>query len=367
MSEREDKGKVLVNGAGGFLGSHTVEYLMEAGYTVRATDLPNSDLSVAEAAGAEVVKADLLEPEGIPGLLDGMEKVVNIAGFFKFSLPPDVLKKANVDVTRNMCEAALKAGIKRFVHIASIAVYGRPRAFPMREDHPRNPSNNYERTKCDGEDLVMRYYREHGLPAASLRPAGIYGPRSRYGQTTMMCLLALVKHAGKRRIPALKGGPFMHYVHVRDVAQGIKVLLEADGVEGSCYNVADDSPLSQGDFFKVAMRAYGLEITFQFPYFTRLYWPFIRMLIALPDSQFDKINAWLGKKWRDMISAYDLDPALSASLDRDFLGYMRSSYALDTTKLKALGYTPHYPDLRTEFLESIRWYQEAGWLPEFKE
>jgi nucleoside-diphosphate-sugar epimerase len=358
-----EKGKVLVNGAGGFLGSHTVEYLVDAGYAVRATDLPGADLSVAESCGAEVVRADLLEPSSIPALFEGVERVVNIAGLFNYSLPMDVLRRANVEVTRNMCEASLDAEIERFVHTASIAVYGNPRMYPMSEDHPRKPVSNYEVSKYEGEDVVMSYHRDNGLPAVSLRPAGIYGPRSRYGQTTMMTILALVKNAGFSRIPGMKGGPRMHHVHARDVAQAIKILLEAEGIEGNCYNVADDEPLSQGDFFQVVMQAYGMESLFPFPYFTRLYWPFIRMTLALPDSAFNHLNNRLNGKWSSVVAEHDLEPALTANLDRQFFSYMRTSYGLDTSRLKGLGYKPHYPDPRKGFLETIKWYQDAGWLP----
>ncbi len=360
-----DRGMVLVNGAGGFLGSHAVEYLIEAGYDVRATDLPRSDLSTARAAGAEVVEADLLEPESIPPLFEGIGKVVNIAGLFNYSLPMEVLRKANVEVTRNMCEASVRAGVKRFVHIASISVYGNPKTYPMTEEHPREPVSNYEISKYEGEEVALKYHKEKGLPVASLRPAGIYGPRSRYGQTTMMTMLALVKNAGANRIPAMWGGPKMHHVHARDVAQGIKVLLEAEGVEGQCYNVADDEPLSQGDFFRVVMQAYGMKSLFPFPYITRLYWPFTRMMIALPDSVFERMNNWLGGKWRKVVDDNDLEPALTAAIDKQFLSYMRGSYGEDTSRLKALGYRPHYPDSRQGFLETIRWYQDAGWLPKF--
>lgn len=357
---------ILVNGAGGFLGSNLVESLCRKGLRVRATDLPGSDLEPARKAEAEVVEADLLDPDVLPGLFNGVTGAMNVAGLFNYSLPYETLHNANVVVTRNMCAAAKRAGVSRFVHIASIAVYGRPETVPMREDHPRNAANNYERTKREGEDVVFEYAKA-GLPAASLRPAGIYGPRSRYGQSAFMAMLALYRLSGRRRIPVMSGGPRMHHVHVDDVAEAARIVLEApeDAVRGRAFNVGDDTPLTPGELFLAIMPGLDLETLFSYPYFTRLYWPFIRALLMLPDSSFARLNDFFKKSWETKVEPLGLVPALAPRLDRDFLGYMNGDYALDSGALKSLGWEPRYPDSKAGLAQTVRWYQEAGWLPGF--
>jgi nucleoside-diphosphate-sugar epimerase len=359
-------GIILVNGAGGFLGSWVVELLCSQGCEVRATDLPGADLEPARRAEAEVVEADLLDADAIPRLFDGVTRAINVAGLFNYSLPYRTLYQANVEVTRNMCEAALKAEVSRFVHISSIAVYGKPETSPMKEDHPINAKNNYERSKREGEDVVFDHVKK-GLPAVSLRPAGIYGPRSRYGQAAFMALLAMVRSAGARRIPVMKGGPKMQHVHVTDVAGAVKAVLEApeDKVMGRAVNVGDDSPLGQGDLFRALMPGLDMEELFTYPYHTRAFWPFIRALLALPDGAFSRMNDYFKKRWDKVVGEHDLKPALAPAMDRDFLGYMNADYALDNAFLKSLGYRLKYPDAGAGLSETIAWYQENQWLPAF--
>jgi nucleoside-diphosphate-sugar epimerase len=359
-------GVVLVNGAGGFLGSSVVEALCASGLEVRATDLPGTDLAPARRAEAEVKEADLLDPGSLPRLFDGVTRVANIAGLFNYALPWEVLQRANVGVTRNMCAAALEAGVSRFVHISSIAVYGRPVSAPMKEDHPKNAANNYERSKREGEGVVDGF-AGRGLPAVTLRPAGIYGPRSRYGQAAFMALLALIRHSGRRKIPVMRGGPRMQHVHVEDVAGAVKAVLDApaERVKGRAFNVSDDTPLGQGELFEAVMPGLDLAPLIHYPYFTRAYWPFIRALLALPESSFGRMNGWFKQKWEGVVKAHGLEPALAPRLDRDFLSYMNADYALDNSALKALGYQLKHPDARQGLAEALRWYQDHKWLPRF--
>jgi len=365
-TETMTSGLILINGAGGFLGSTVVETLCPRGCQVRASDLPGSGLESAHHAGAEVVEADLLDISSFPRLFDRVTGVINVAGLFNYSLPWGILYQANVLVTKNMCEAALKAHVSRFVHISSIAVYGKPEYTPMREDHPLNAANNYERSKREGEDMVFEFVNK-GLPAAILRPAGIYGPRSRYGQAAFMALLALVRNTGRRKIPVMRGGPLMQHVHVEDVAGAVAALLEADDklVIGRAFNVGDDTPLTQGELFRAIMSELDLKEQFSYPYYTRAYWPFIRALLALPEGAFTRLNRFLEKKWSDVIKNHRLEKALIPRLDRDFLGYMNADYVLDNSSLKSLGFKLKYPDTSSGLGETVKWYQERKWLPRF--
>lgn len=356
----------MVNGAGGFLGSAVVETLCRAGWRVRATDLPESDLAPARQAAAEVIAADLLAPGAIPPLLHGVSQVVHLAGIFNYSLPYEVLYRANALLTERMAEAALAAKVRRFLHISSIAVYGRPRFLPMAESHPHNAANPYERSKQAGEEIVWRFCRA-GLPAVVLRPAGIYGPRSRYGQAAFMALLSLLRHTGVRRLPVMRGGPKMHHVHVRDVADAVALILQApeDAVRGRAFNVADDRPLAQGELFRALMPELDLEERFSYPWSTRLFWPFLRLLTALPENAFHQLNERLQAEWQKVIAAHGLKPKLTPRLERDFLGYLNADYLLDTSALKSLGFRPAYPDARPGLAETVRWYQAERWLPRF--
>lgn len=357
------RGLVLVDGAGGFLGSHVVERLCRSGFRVRATDLPASNLRWAEAAGADVVALDLANPEGVLDVVRGVRFVVHVAGLFDYSLPAAVLRLANVETTRNLCEACKRAGVERFIHVSSIAVYGRPRTRPVREDHPLQPNNLYALTKIRGEEVALGYHQAHGLPVLAVRPAGIYGPRSRYGQVHLFALMSLLQARGRKTLPAFRGGPAMHHVHVEDVARAIELLLRAPVSFGEAYNVGDDTPLTQGDFVRFAMRQAGLSIPVVLPYSTRLFWSGIRLLLALPESAWRRFNTALARAWETVVESRGLEPAVRPRLDRDFLGYMNADYVLDTGKINALGFTLKHPSTLEGMARTLAWYRQERWLP----
>jgi len=352
-----------VDGAGGFLGAYVAERLRGSGLRVRATDLPSSNLLRAEKAGAEVVFCDLLDPAAVAELVRGVHAVVHVAGLFDYALPADTLFRANVEATRNICDACVRVGVERFIHVSSIAVYGKPRTRPVREDHPREPNNIYSLTKIQGEDEAMEVHRVDGLPVLAVRPAGIYGPRSRYGQVHLFALMALLHAGGRKRLPGLRGGPAMHHVHVEDVARAIEHLLRVSGPFGEAYNVGDDTPLTQGDFVRFVMEQAGLAVSFAVPYATRLFWPWIRLLLALPESVFQRFNNALGRKWETVVESRGLEPAVRPRIDRDFLGYMNTDYVLDTAKIKALGFELEHPATFEGMAGTLAWYREHRWLP----
>jgi nucleoside-diphosphate-sugar epimerase len=360
---RPRKGIVLVDGAGGFLGSHVVERLCHEGWEVRATDLPSADLSCARAAGAEVVRADLLDTDAAKDLVRGVRSVVHIAGLFKYSLPLETLRRANVEATRRLCEASADAGIERFVHISSNTVYGSPVRTPIKEDHPRLPDNAYGLSKKEGEDVALSFCRDRGLPVVSLRPAGIYGPRSRYGLADFFACTALLRAKGMRRAPLVEGGPVMHHVHVGDVARAILVLLEAPVEWGEAYNVGDETPLALGDLFACVYEQIGIERSFSIPYAARAARLISRLAKVVPAAFFDRMNASLARAWQEVVQREGLEPALTPRIDRDYLGYFVGDFSLATSKIKALGFEPQHPSTVQGIADTIQWYRAQHWLP----
>ena len=358
------RGKVLINGAGGFLGSHTVETFIEAGYDVRATDLPGANLAWAEELGAEVMHADLSKLSEAIKVTAGMTGVVNVAGVFDFSKTYDQLYNGNVRVTENMCRAALEAKGEKFVHIATIGVYGEPAYTPMDEDGPKRPKNPYELTKKLGEDKVWEYQRMHGLPAAILRPGPIYGPRSRYIHSNIFVTNILMGMARKPTGVAIDDAPYCHHVHVEDVARASMLLLQLPRTIGNAYNCCDQTPIKWSRLLELVVELTGFEPGRRLPWFQ----PLVNLTVHLvrnlvPQGRLDQMNARMAKAWTRISNTYGLVGGLQPRVEKDMLLYLLGDHVYDTSKLKSLGFEWKYPEIAAGLRQTHEWLVSNKWIP----
>jgi len=170
--------RVLVTGATGFIGSRLAARLAHAeGATVLGTGR-----SLAKAAhlkpAVELHKADLGDPDSHRAVLEGIDTVFHVAAWLpRGGDPPQEGVRLNVDGTRRLYELAGEAGVRRFVHVSTVAAYGLPQRDRVDEDHPLDlaQANPYGRTKAQGEAAL----READGPELTIvRPAMVYGPGS---------------------------------------------------------------------------------------------------------------------------------------------------------------------------------------------
>lgn len=371
----------LVDGAGGFIGSYVVRWLLKEGYQVRATDLPRANLEWAEKEGAEVMKADLLDRKQLEPLLKGTDWVFHVAGLFDFSLPYPTLYDANVIATRNLCEAALRAGVGSFVHWSTVGVYGRIFYIPVDESHPKNPTNNYEKTKWMGEQVAMSYVGR-GLPIRAIRPTLVYGPGSKYGVALFLSTVVATYWETKKAPVRIVGDMLTHHVHADDVARAAIHLAKKPDTVGKAFNVADDRPVTMTEMFDAIADSLGIEKGLPLPILK----PFVKMAVAMTAplaptlektiiSTFGMINKIAGEKWENVVKKYGIKDILRPRIDMDWLfsyGAIKLSkwkwvpagdHVYDTKALKATGFEFKWPDFREGLKKTVEWYQENGWLP----
>lgn len=323
----------LVTGACGFVGSHMVDFLLSKGHTVRATDL-KAKSHVANRLGTEFIKADLTRKETLKSLFENVDYVFHIAAIFDYWAPWEILYKVNVEGTKNLCETALDFDIKSMVIWSSGAVYGVPKQVPVKETDKTAPVNKYEKSKALQEKVALKFYEENGLPIVILRPASIYGPRSKYGTAILLFLLAkgwlrAILGDGKSR-PAL--------VHVRDVVGAAYFLHDKREAIGEIFNIADDSKYTVEELLLAAAKTLNVKIY-------RIHIPmWILNLLASLSECYAKIT---GKR---------------PLIERDAIRYLTYDSLMDNSKIKSLGYKLVYPDALIGLKETIDWYKRAGWI-----
>ena len=364
MEERNlNKGRVLVTGAGGFIGSYLVTEFTRAGWTVRATDVANANFTHCREKGAEVVPSDLTRPSSLENAVRDCDAVAHSAAIFHFGVKWSTISRINVLGTTHMARAAAGAGVKRFVEFSSVGSYGRPVKTPCDETTAKRPRGNYERSKWEGEKAAFALDGHNGMRVTAIRPTLVYGPRSRYGHAMYLGLFTLLRESGRKIAPVFRGGPWGHHVHVTDVARAAVLLAEHPDAPGEAFNIADDTPLRGEEFLQVIAHATGLEPKSNIPYSPGLTRTLNFVAKKVPNPLMARARNHTRSAWMKVIAEKNLKPELDIVLDTDWLDYTYGDHVYDTSKIKALGMKLEHPDFAKGLAETAAWYRRERWLP----
>jgi nucleoside-diphosphate-sugar epimerase len=245
--------EILVTGGNGFVGRHLISALRARGDAIRVLALPDEDTRWLEGRGISVYRGDIRLPDTLVSPMRGVDRVLHLAGLMGVWQPLAAYRAVNVIGTSNVCEAALAAGVSRFVHMSSSVVYGMAVGRPADESFPLVPfPDPYPVTKAEGDFLVQRMISTHQLPAVIIRPDQIFGPGDRLHFGRMADRL----RAGKGIIVG-RGDNVYPLVYVTDAVQGLLLALDHPNAAGRAYNVANDRPLTQQQFLETIAEEIG--------------------------------------------------------------------------------------------------------------
>jgi len=258
-------GRVLVTGAGGFIGSHVVEALVAAGARVRALVRYNGRQSrgwLADAAlfpdqvppdrvppdRVEVVAGDIRDPFQAAALVEGCTVVLHLAALiaipYSYAAPASYVE-TNVTGTLNLLEAARRAGVARFVQTSTSEVYGTAVRVPMDEEHRLHPQSPYAASKVASDQLALSYHRSFGLPVVVLRPFNAFGPRQSPRAVLPGIILQLLGGAPVLRLGALH--PTRDFTFAPDLARAFLAAATAEAAVGEVINVGSGFEITVGE------------------------------------------------------------------------------------------------------------------------
>lgn len=231
-------GLKLVMGASGYLGSHVTRQLVERGDNVRVWVRPSS--STRAFAHLPVTRHDgeLFDDEALDEAMSDVETVFYCVVDARPSRhDPTPLFRTNVDGLRHALDAAVKAGVRRFIFCSTVGTIGHPGTGVATEQTQHNWAHlggPYIRSRLDAEALVLRYHREHSLPAVVLCPSTTFGPHD-YGPVAHGIL---IKAASAGKMPVYVRNQAMEVVGVEDAARAF-LLAEQNGRLGERYIISD--------------------------------------------------------------------------------------------------------------------------------
>jgi dTDP-glucose 4,6-dehydratase len=258
--------RILVTGAGGFIGSHLYERLLELGAHVRAMVHGDNGrhrgyMPSGLTPNLEVVEGDIRDATFVRSCVAGMDTVFHLAAVtsvaYSYANPEETVA-TNAMGTLNVCEAARAAQVRRLVHTSSAGVYGdAENGKPIRETHPVRGCNPYTAGKLAGDFVVDAYHRSYGLPAATVRLFNVYGPRmGRYLIIPTVITQAL--ESGVLKLGDLS--PTRNFTYVSDIVDAFIRMAEEETAVGEVVHFGSPRVISIADLACRVLEILGKEV-----------------------------------------------------------------------------------------------------------
>lgn len=254
--------KVLITGAGGFIGSHLTERAAELGADVTAFIHYNSrnswgfldSFSEDLKKDITVVTGDIRDTDAVRRASKNKDIILHLASLigipYSFVNPRDVVE-TNVGGTLNVLSAALEANVDRVVVTSTSETFGTAQYVPIDEKHPLQPHSPYAATKIGADKLAESFYAAYQLPVVVLRPFNTYGPRQSM-RAVIPTIITQLFTGETVTMGNLK--PTRDLTFVSDTVEGFILASRAPKIEGETINLGTGREISIGELAKVIAR-----------------------------------------------------------------------------------------------------------------
>jgi dTDP-glucose 4,6-dehydratase len=245
MANFWNKKRILVTGAGGFIGSHLVERLVAEGASVKAFVRYNSrndpgllkQLSPKILSHMEIIGGDLRDAQAMFSHIDGCQYVFHLGALISIPysyLHPAEVAESNFIGTLNVLMACRMAKVDRLIHTSTSEVYGTALHIPIDESHPLQGQSPYSASKIGADKLSESFYSAYGLPVVTVRPFNTYGPR----QSARAVIPTIITQALAQQTIYLGNlETTRDFTYIVDTVDGFIKAAEANDVDGETINL----------------------------------------------------------------------------------------------------------------------------------
>jgi dTDP-glucose 4,6-dehydratase len=257
--------RVAVTGAGGFIGSHLAERLVEMGAQVRAFTHYNALgargwLDRSDKAGAmEIVAGDLADSGSVAQLVEGCDVVFHLGALIAIPysyVAPISYVRTNIEGTINVLNAARATGAK-VIHTSTSEVYGTAQTVPIGEDHPLQGQSPYSATKIGADKLAESYHASFGLPVVTVRPFNTFGPRQ-LARAVIPTIISQAAATGRVKLGALSPTRDLNYV--ANTVEGFVAAALSEAAVGETVNLGSGREISIGDLAALIGERMGVAL-----------------------------------------------------------------------------------------------------------
>jgi len=260
--------RVLVTGAGGFIGSHLTERLVDLGadvsvflrYNSRSDEGMIRQLPAETRKNMKLVYGELRELETVREAMRNIDVVFNLAALVSIPysyLHPQEVIETNTIGTLNVLTAARDEEVEKIVQTSTSEVYGTARYVPIDEEHPKQPQSPYSASKIAADAIALSFYCSFNLPVAIIRPFNAYGPR----QSDRAIIPSIISQAlTKKEILVGDITPTRDFNFVTDTVEGFTKIAESQESIGQEINIGSGLEISIADLIQKIISATGREV-----------------------------------------------------------------------------------------------------------
>ena len=243
--------KILVTGAGGFIGSHLTEYLVEQGHQVKAFVRYNSRnfwgwLEKSKYINdIEIYSGDIRDYDSVYESMKGVDYVFHLAALIGIPYSyysPLAYIKTNIEGTYNILQSARELKTKRIIQTSTSEVYGTAQHIPINENHPINPQSPYAATKASADYLAKSFYLSFDSPVTIVRPFNTFGPRQS-ARAVIPTIITQVLN-DKKTIKLGNLNSSRDFTCVLDIVEGIYRIGLHDRTIGEVINIGNGKDIS---------------------------------------------------------------------------------------------------------------------------
>ena len=259
--------KILVTGAGGFIGSHLVELLVKENFQVKAFVRYNSKnnwgwLETSEIKNdVEVITGDIRDYDSVYNSIKGCSSVFHLAALIGIPysyISPKAYIETNINGTYNILQASKELKIEQILVTSTSETYGTAQFVPINENHPLVGQSPYSATKIAADQLAISYYRSFELPVKVVRPFNTYGQR----QSARAIIPTIISQilAGKEKLSLGNLSPTRDLTFVKDTCKGFLEIYKCEKLFGEVTNIGMNEEISVGDLVKLISSVMGKKI-----------------------------------------------------------------------------------------------------------
>lgn len=259
--------KILVTGAGGFIGSHLTELLVKEGHSIKAFLRYNSKnnwgwLESSEVKNEiEVITGDIRDYDSVSSALTNCDVVFHLAALIGIPysyISPKAYIETNITGTYNVLQASKEAGLQQILITSTSETYGTAQYVPIDEDHPLVGQSPYSASKIGADQLSISYFRSFNLPVKIVRPFNTFGPR----QSARAIIPTIISQilSGKKEISIGNINPTRDLTFVKDTCKGFLEIYKSDNLFGEVTNIGMGQEISVGNLAQKIGSIMNVEI-----------------------------------------------------------------------------------------------------------